>query len=398
MTGGGNIGDLLTNDAEASVLVLRRDPRESEAEGPWLTGVSAETGAVLWDLRTADHSYLSARALSVGGDLWIRDGSELEWRAAATGVVHWSREIPWSGALVSSEAALHAEGRIDRAGSQPAVLRSSWNSTLCVIAERVVTSDFMHPASMRAPPTQVELTQRAVDGTTETVSLPLTALEAEARSLRLDAGVCGRSPTVDVVTFDVFGAAGQSTTRVWGFDPATRKVAWTIDLGSDRLVPHPSAVRPAHGAGRLSRYVGVVIQTPQAPPPDAGLSEDDYRLTMLDLERGRIAWSLPLVKRSKRSPRVVATDRYQFVVADGPLHRLLVFDMGSGELVKAIDLGTQNLFVRARQITDTMIWVGTADHHAAYGYTLPDLVSPNPQAPRLRDVTAEVRAGIARSP
>lgn len=400
MTGGGNIGDLINEDADASVLVFRRDPRESEEEGPWLTGVSSETGAVLWDVRVAKHSYINAAASSDGADLWILDGRDLEWRASATGALEWKGEIAWSGALVHSQGVLDAQGRIDRGGGiRTRAARGSSTSQLCVIAERAAGMNFMSPANMRPRPTELELTLRAVDGASEVLKLPMSAPEADALSLEIDSNLCGRAPTVDVVAFEVLRPAGGSVTRVWGFDPARREVTWTLDLGEDSLAYAPGGLKRARGAGRLSRYVGVVIEVGGDRPADADtVGVSDFRLDVIDLERGRIAWRVPLVKHAQLSPEVVATEHYQFVFDAGPLHRLWVLDVRTGDLIKVIDLGPANRFIEGRQITDDTIWLRAADGRAAHGYALPDLVSPNPAAPALRDITAEVRASIQRIP
>ena len=400
MTGGGNVGDLLSEDADASVLVFQRDPRESDEEGPWLTGVSSETGAVLWDQRVAEHSCITAAAVSDGADLWILHGGDVEWRASATGAMQWKREIEWRGALVASEGVLDAAGRIDRVGGvRPSAARGSSTSQLCVIAGRAVGMGYMSPANMRPRPTELELTLRAVDGALEVLKLPMSSPEADALFLEIDSRLCGRAPTVDVVTFQVLRPSVGRVTRVWGFDPARRQVAWTLDLGEDSLAYESGGLRRARGAGRLSRYVGVVLEVRDDRPADADtVAVRDFRLDVIDLDRGRIAWRVPLVKHAQLSPDVVATEHYQFFFDAGPLHRLWVLDVRTGELVKAIDLGPESRRIERRQITDDTVWLGTADFRAAYGYALPDLVSPNPAAPALRDITAEVGASIQRIP
>lgn len=403
MTGGGNIGDVLTQDATPSVLVLRRDPRESEEEGPWLTGVSSETGAVLWDLRMAGESLLSANVVSDGHDLWIVQGSDVEWRASATGAIRWKGQlrISWRGGLVASQGILAADGRVDRAGAfHPSPGNGHSLSGLCVISERAVSIPSMSPANGLGRPTELELTQRAVDGATEVLKLPLSTPEADALSLEINGSLCGRAPTVDVVAFDVLARSGNSRTRVWGFDPTRREVAWTLDFGEDSFAFDIPSLRRARGAGRLARYVGVVIEVGGARPAETdAVRVSDYRLDVIDLERGRIAWRLPLAQHARLSfPHVVATESHQFIADAEPLDRLIVLDVRTGELVKAIAPGRVNAFVQARQITDDTIWLRSADGRTAYGYTLPDLVSPNPAAPAVRDITADVRASIQRSP
>lgn len=382
VTHGGNIGDLVSETGDASGVLVRL-PDDGLDSGK-LVALSAETGAVLWTDPYMGSSYLSAQALFDGDDVWISNHSQHERRAAASGKLLWEGELR-GHAVVAHRAVFANERWVDAQGVSHALpfMSSRLFGPPCFIGERIVASD------RREQLQATDLVLKTVDAV-GALTVRRWATDVEVTFAEIGSDLCGSTSTHDIVTMSI-----DSQLWLWGYDRARSTVGWTLSFGSDRLIPEDSSrIVRFSGAGALQRHRAVVVQEDNRDGQD--VYSHNYRLDLIDLERGRVVWSLPLSQQSREQPTMLGSAAYQLVY-DRASGELIVIDPTQGVLVKAVRY-FKDRFIAPRALTDTTIWLMAPKYVQAYGYVLPQLLSPNREAPVWPDITTQVAQRIVHHP
>ncbi|MFO0747347.1 MAG: PQQ-binding-like beta-propeller repeat protein [Myxococcota bacterium] len=415
MTGGGNIGDVVSLDANPSVLVLRLDPDDHSNA---LVGISARDGRQLWSAAMTAPSYAAISTLTDGDAVWLSDYPTLEKRDAATGRLQWTSFIEHPSLVVADGAAVMAGHYVAKDGVKRELVERAASPVFgnsCVVGDQVVVMPTFMRDLRPADPDGARVSRIAPDGAVSGFSLPLTARWRESEWLDLSGMVCGHVGDLDVITLERRGD-DVSNYDVVGLDAATHQLRWTIPLGRDRAVSSVVDMVRARDVGALPRYLAVVVQVdngvrwtfdvkPGESDTDAGVrasgefhdkggDRHDYRLDLLDLTLGRVLWSYPLATGAKPWPVLFRTDCCQVAfVAESS--QLLVVSTQRGELVKAVTYDGAR-YLRPRQLADDVLWLIDGDSRHAHGYRLPDLVSADTNAPAMVDATAPTLARVVR--
>lgn len=380
-------GHLASLDPEDGVFVWLEDS-ESVPLGWTLSALSAD-GAVLWRQEVED---VVIDALVVGDTLWTRSATAIEVRALASGaLLNTHRQDPMS---VFSDGSAFASRRAISGGvtAESETMDTLMDRNPCIVGGSQVGAarpSFREPKTHRL----VWLDR----GGQETVKplVGLTADLADEWGLYVSSSLCGRRGTADILGLRV------STKRrsLIAVDRASGRVGWSIELGAEPLKTWSRWLSRADEERVLPRFVAVLSERASEPSAGGSLarqsleqpepSHEAFDLMVVDLDEGRVKWSLAL-PTSHKEPRILRSDCCQIVVwPDG--ERLGVIDSQRGELLKVVDWAGPDRVEDQRQIAGDILWF----HGPSVGAVrLPGLDVVVGEVPRLSEVSAGVHRRV----
>lgn len=380
-------GHLASLDPGDGVFIWLEDS-ETVPLGWTLSALSAD-GAVLWRQEVEDGAI---DALVVGATLWTRSAAAIEVRALASGaLLNTHRPEPMA---VFADGSAFASRRAVSGGvsAESKTMDTSIDRNPCIVGDSQVGA--ARP-TFREPKIQqlVWLDRRGQETVKTLVGLPADL--ANEWSLDVASSICGRRGTTDVLGLRV------STERrsLIAVDRASGRVAWSVDLGAEPQETWSRWLSRGDTNQVLPRFVAVLAQRTREPASGEGLAQQRldvsepvhkaYDLTVVDLDEGRVRWSLSL-PASHKEPKLLRSDCCQVVVwPDG--ERLGVIDSERGELVKVVDWVGRDRVEDQRQVAGDTLWF----HGPAVGAVrLPALGVVAGEVPRLSDVSLGVRKRV----
>lgn len=384
---GASSGHLASRDPEGGVFVWLEDS-ESVSGARTLSALTTD-GKVLWRREVDD---LVFEALVVGDTLWVQSGAAIEVRALADGVLLNTHRLDRM-VVFADESAFASR----RAISGAVTIESETMGTLlewrpCVVGDMQVGA--VHSRSRELKTHQLLWLDRRGQETVKTL-VGLPADLANDWSIYVSSSLCGRRGNADILVL------GPPLGRRWlsAVDRASGRVAWSVDLGGEPQETWSRWLSRADTEQVLPRFVAVLAQRTREPASGEGLAQQRldvsepvhkaYDLTVVDLDEGRVRWSLSL-PASHKEPKLLRSDCCQVVVwPDG--ERLGVIDSERGELVKVVDWVGRDRVEDQRQVAGDTLWF----HGPAVGAVrLPALGVVAGEVPRLSDVSLGVRKRV----
>jgi hypothetical protein len=351
-----------------------------------LHAISVETGETLWEQPLSYRQI--GRATAVHGDaLWIEDFG-INKRDRRSGMLEWTDDeangVAVTDMTAYSELVAVRDGRV--VGREPS--RGFDSRGPCLVRGELVT--IVTPKGStdreRFGPLTLKLRGREpAEARDVEVSFP----RGERPSLAMPfSALCGR-----------FGPRLVISVQWW--DSKAREAVWAVEPGEGILWAHTwgegeslSADRPLARIGPefaeddLPRFVPAVVKTPTQDEPVSGEELAGYRLDVLDLQAGHVAWSQRIAERHfiEMPVAVRAGPRY-FVVHDPRTRWLGVLDGASGIVVKAVSYPQANNAVTPSQVRSDLLWLAAPDLRGAHAYALPTLEPVSAGAPTLMNAT-----------
>lgn len=380
-------GHLASRDPEGGVFVWLEG--SESVSGAWTLSALAADGTLLWRREVDD---LVFEALVVGDTLWVQSGSAIEVRALADGALLNTHRL--DRMVVSADQSAFASRR---AISGAVTIESETMGTLvewrpCVVGDMQVGS--VHSRYREPKAHQLLWLDRRGHETVKTL-VGLTAELANEWSLYVSSSLCGRRGNADILVL------GPPLARRWltSVDRPSGRVGWSVDLGGEPQETWSRWLSRADTEQVLPRFVAVLAErttgsSTGVAPGSQGTEVSErghkaYDLLVVDLDEGRVRWSLALPS-SHKEPKLLRSDCCQVVVwPDG--ERLGVIDSERGELVKVVDWVESDRVEDQRQIAGNILWF----HGPSVGAVrLPDLGVVAGEVPRLSDVSTGVRKRV----